>query len=296
MANSLVSTALVKALYGQGHPYSQTGSGTVASIERAPITLDKSKDFKQFDSLLSTPAKVSGMCLGCVRYEVSATLIGRLDGIEPAIQRDSAGKITSISGFGNLNAYGARLVIQSVANVTPQEIDYAKGGVEAGTTATSVAQEFGSSDLQGAAKRGIDAFGKEGDDNGVSVGFGGGNEYAAKSEGKNGASSPDGVIYDCRFDMDRLKGTSLGVAMAHIGQHIADLRNPDAAIKTAGLYQLEFRGSITGMLSAISQGQKSVTAPGGYLLWNSGWSNESFNTNTAAALTGFLAKEAMLSK
>ena len=43
------------------------------------MTLDKSKDFKQFDTLLSTPFKGDGMCLGCGRYTVTATLIGRAE-------------------------------------------------------------------------------------------------------------------------------------------------------------------------------------------------------------------------
>jgi hypothetical protein len=88
----------------------------------------------------------------------------------------------------------------------------------------------------------------------------------------------------------------MSVAMAHIGEHVADLRNPEPGIEAAGPYQLEFRGWVTTVLSAISMGQKSVTVPGGYLLWNSGWSNEAINTSTSAALTGFLSNETMLSK
>src|SRR5437879_217044 len=34
-----------------------------ATITRAPVTLDKSKDFKDFDNLLSTSAKTNGLCL-----------------------------------------------------------------------------------------------------------------------------------------------------------------------------------------------------------------------------------------
>ena len=46
------------------------------------------------------------MCLGCARYEVSATLVGRLDGVaDAAIKRDNSGKIVALSGFGNMNAY-----------------------------------------------------------------------------------------------------------------------------------------------------------------------------------------------
>ena len=95
---------------------------------RTPVTLDKSKDFKQFDSLLAQKhQKGADMCLGCTRYEVTATLVGRLDGVaDAALKHDTAGKIVGFGGFGNLNAYPARLVLQSVADVTPKEVDYSK--------------------------------------------------------------------------------------------------------------------------------------------------------------------------
>ena len=67
------------------------------------------------------------MCLGCARYEVTATFTGRLDTVDdPSLKRDSAGKIIGFGGFGNMNAYPARLVLQSVADVTPKEIDFSK--------------------------------------------------------------------------------------------------------------------------------------------------------------------------
>src|SRR5208283_5651345 len=55
-------------------------SGQYAPPARTPVTLDKSKEFKQFDSLLAqTHEKGADVCLGCTRYEVTATLVGRLD-------------------------------------------------------------------------------------------------------------------------------------------------------------------------------------------------------------------------
>jgi hypothetical protein len=42
---------------------------------------------------------------------------------------DGGGKVIGLSGFGNLNRYTARLVPQSVSEISPQEIDYVKGGV-----------------------------------------------------------------------------------------------------------------------------------------------------------------------
>src|SRR5579863_7238597 len=99
-------------------------AGTVASVERVPVTLDKNKDFKQFDSLLAAPYKGNGVCLGCTKSEVSATLTGRIDAVHPALRRDAAGKIIEITGFGNLNAYPVRLVLQTVSDAVPHEIDY----------------------------------------------------------------------------------------------------------------------------------------------------------------------------
>jgi len=39
------------------------------------------------------------------RNNVSATLVGRLDGADVALHHDASGKIALISGFGHLNAY-----------------------------------------------------------------------------------------------------------------------------------------------------------------------------------------------
>lgn len=279
-------------------------AGTVATVERTPVQLDKNKDFKQFDSLLSTYYKGSGMCLGCGRYAVSATLVGRLDGTVPELKRDSTGKIVGINGFGNLNAYSARLVLQSVSDVTSQEIDSLKPpvaskgesspDVDAGV---KVAHEFGSGiPLKDQPKRAADAFGKEGDDNGVMVSFGVANEISAKDNLKGKYDSPDGVLFNCTFDGVRLKGDSLTRALTHLGEHIADLRNPEARLETAGPFQLEYRAWMTTMLNALMSGQKTLMLPGGYVIWNSSWPTADLNKNTDGALSGFLANEALLAK
>ena len=59
----------------------RTNPVTMGNPNRSPVKLEKNKEFKQFDSLLSTPYKAGGMCLGCTRYTVTATLVGRLDGV-----------------------------------------------------------------------------------------------------------------------------------------------------------------------------------------------------------------------
>src|ERR1700688_1371869 len=70
--------AFVQLQLGRNNPAS------APSITRTALSLDKNKDFKEFDSLLSASAKASGMCLGCVRSKVAATLVGRLDGVKDA--------------------------------------------------------------------------------------------------------------------------------------------------------------------------------------------------------------------
>jgi hypothetical protein len=113
---------------------------------------------------------------------------------------------------------------------------------------------------------------------------------------KSDHDSPDGVLFNCSFDGTRLKGDDMGRAMTHLGEHIVDLRNPEPGNESASLYQLEYRAWLTTTLGAMGAGQKSVTSPGGYLLWTSSWPQASINKNTNDALTTFLANQALLSK
>ena len=196
-----------------------------------PVTLDKSKDFKQFDSMLATAYKGGGVCLGCTKYEVSATLTGRLDFAAPALQRDASGKIIAISGFGNLNAWPTRLVLQSVSDIALHEIDYSKitaitkseANIDAaGDPKAAVhgfAKVFGAGNALGdQVEHAAAAFGKEGEDNGVNVGFSGMNEASPRSEQKGDHASPDGVLYNCTFDSSKLKGNAMAFATCTRGR------------------------------------------------------------------------------
>jgi hypothetical protein len=259
---------------------------TATIPSRLAVKLDKNKDFKQFDSLLSTPYKVGGMCLGCTRYTVTATLVGRLDGVKDAgIARDGSGKFVGVNGFGNLNLYRARLVLQIVADVASQEIDYSRvstdtkddsphdsGGGDPVAAAHQAARAFGPDSQAGKdVERAAAAYGKEGEDNGVQVGFGTSNELPKNDGGKSDNNSPDGLVLNCTFDMERLKGDALARAIAHVGTHIADLRGPGPVAPTVTAYDLEYRAWQTTVLGAVAFQQKTLTAPGGYLLWNSAW-------------------------
>src|SRR5262249_15366170 len=138
-------------------------------------------------------------------------------------------------------------------------------------------------------ERAAAAYGNPGDDNGVEVGFGIPNELS-RSDGLKGTSdSPDGLLLNCTFDMDRLKGEALARAIAHIGTHIADIRDPQPGRPTSTPYELEYRAWQTTVLSSVAEKQKTLTSPGGYLLWNVEWPAADSSKMVDDAISRFLA-------
>ena len=289
-------------------------AGTYTAPTRAAVTLDKSKDFKTFDSLLSQAHnKGAGMCLGCTRYTVTATLVGRLDGVADAtLQHDKAGKIVGFGGFGNANSYPARLVLQSVADITPKEVDYSKSDeVTKGTTPTSTSNgglydpvaeaQKSVAGLTGSpagvqAEKDVAVFGKPSDHNGAAILYGATNEAAAKDEAQGAKDSPDGILYNVTFNMNRLEGEAQLRAIVHMGQHISDLRAPMPGNEDAPLFVLEYNAWSMTAAAAVGSGQKFLTMPGGVLLWNSAWPVADRTTVMDDALKTYLANEAALSR
>jgi hypothetical protein len=284
-------------------------AGTVAPVERTPVTLEKSKDFKQFDSELAQPYKGNGMCIGCGRNNVSATLVGRLDGADVALHHDASGKIALISGFGHLNAYPARLVLQSVSDVTAQEIDYSKiapitkGEVPLDAQISDplaaihlVAKAFGPGNAAGEdVERSANTFGtKLGEGNGVFVAYNGANEVSTKSDVKGDVDSADGVLFNCTFDKNRLKDTTLAIAIAYAGSQIADIRAPKSAAKSTDIYDLESHAGQTAILCGIANRLKTFTLPGGYMVWNAAWTPEERTTMADKAFRTYLTEEELL--
>jgi hypothetical protein len=263
----------------------------VSNVSRAPVPLDKNKEFKEFDKLLSTQAKTDGMCPGCVKFTVAGTFVGRLDGTKVAgLLRDGGGKVVGLNGFGNLNLYSARLVLRSVSEISPQEIDYAKGGVAAPPDATSGSRSFiAGSPTADQVKRAAAAFGAQGEDNGVSVGFGVANEIPKDDTTKSNSNSPDGLLFDVTIDGDRLKGTAMEIAMSHAGTHIADIRSTASGIPSLPFYGVEFRAWQTAVVSAIAGKVKTLVLPGGYVIYSQSWSNPDIGKNVNGGISGFLA-------
>lgn len=280
----------------------------------APVTLDKSKDFKQFDSLLAQTHQKSSMCLGCARYEVTATLVGRLDTVADAmLKRDASGKIIGLGGFGNMNAYPARLVLQSVSDVTPKEIDYSKADAETRTDnmqapgsggdlggATAAMQKMvaglSPSPLKDLAVKAVGVYGKPGQQNGVVVGFGRTSELSSKDEGVGTQDSPDGVLFNCTFNEDRLQGDALSRAIVHLGTHITQLRDPDKGAEDSPAYLLESDAWVVTTVTGLTMGQKFLTLPGGYVVWDINWPADQRNDKMEAALKDFVSNEMQLSR
>lgn len=261
--------------------------GQLPAVSRSPVGLDMSGDFKKFDSALSTPAKTSGHCLGCVRSTVTATLVGRLDAVDaPALQKSEKGLFTAISGFGNLGRYPARLVIQSASNVTVNDIDYSNA---APLGDVNVDLGLGADQL----KRAAAAYGAEGEQNGVDVGFSIGNSLRPDDGAKGGENSPDGLLLIVALDGDRVKGNAMSEAMAHTGTHIADLReSPNGRT----LFVLESHAWGVTVMSAITNKEKTLTLPGGYVVWNSGWSDADKQKSIPGAVSGYLSTWAALTR
>jgi hypothetical protein len=286
--------------------------GKYAAPTRAAVTLEKDKNFKQFDSWLAERHdNALSSCLGCSRYEVTGTFVGRLDGVTDAtLKRDANGKVIGFGGFGNMNAYAARLVLQSVSDVARKEVDYSS--LEALTrkdqaqpppagsddhdpiaAAQKAAAAMGANPAGEAAAKDTAVYGKPGEQNGVVIGFGAANEAAPAVAAT--ADSPDGVLYNCTFNKERLHGNALGVALIHIGQHISDLRGVSAD-EFAPVYGLEYNAWVVTASAAVSTGDRYVALPGGTVFFAIGWPAAERESKMDDALTNFLTKEALLSK
>ncbi|HET7102727.1 MAG TPA: hypothetical protein VFI20_01440 [Terracidiphilus sp.] len=284
-------------------------TGKVNEQKYQPVTLVKDKAFKEFDSHLASAHKTNALCLGCNRYTVSATLVGRLDGVADAgYIRNEAGKIVAISGFGNLNAYRARLVLQSVSDVAAQDVSYSKsdaaikGELSAPTAAGNptaglevAARAYGPGNpLGGQLQRAADAFAKPGEQNGVVVDFDKAGEAHPGEDDRGTQSSPDGVLYNCVFDNDRLKNNAMSAALAFAGTEVADLRSPNEATSGKDPYTIGFHAWQIAVVGTIGMRGKTLTLPGDYLAWNMGWPAAQRDSMMQGAIADYLSNQVLI--
>jgi hypothetical protein len=300
-------------------------AGKAAPANRAAVTLTKDKEFKTFDSALSALHNTNNfMCLGCAKNEVQATITGRLDGVQRAYVKREGGKITSLGGFGNMNAYPARLVIASVAEVTPKEVDYTKAD-EAAKAAQKAMEKMGGPpvmmlapsnvpfpDVRASAEKFVNAMAagplatamqkdlsmipKQKEQNGVILLSGTANEVRANEGAAGTDDSPDGVIYYCTFNRDKLPNLAITATMMHVGQHISDMRAPIEGNEEAPMAVMENNAWAVTSTLGIFGGEKLITAQGGYVMWNSTWPQSDQVANMQSALGEYLSKEALLNR
>ena len=100
--------------YPGGGPSASVSMGALTpNLQRAPVNLHRNGEFKKFEDLLGAemyPRSRGAMCMSCNRYEVTATLTGRVD---------YAGEH---GGFGHMNGWRTQLVLQSVSEVSAKDL------------------------------------------------------------------------------------------------------------------------------------------------------------------------------
>jgi hypothetical protein len=208
-----------------------------------------------------------------------------------------------------MNAYSARLVLESVSDVASTEVDYSKtvaatkddvaagpGDADSLATSRKLAAAYAAGVPSGdQLKRAVGAYGKENEKKtGVVIVRGNGNEAAAKDEGKGAVDSPDGLLFTVTFNKSRLEGDAETRALLFAGENIANLRNPLPEGVGAGIYDLETRAWVTTVLDSFVSKQKTLTLPGGYLVMNAAWPQADINQKVSDAIDGFLSNEELL--
>lgn len=98
--------------YSEGGPTAST-SLAVSRQPRTPVTVLKDRNFKRFQKLLDAemhPRTRGIMCMDCHRYEVYATMVGRVD---------YAGEEM---GYGHMNGYKLQFEMMSVSDMTAKDL------------------------------------------------------------------------------------------------------------------------------------------------------------------------------
>ena len=105
---------LIWLVYPDGGPAaSVSAQARTPSVNRPPIVLKRDSRFKEFNRLVKArmyPRERGTLCIDCYHYEVTATVTGRIDVADPG------------TGFGHLNAFGSRLILQTVSEVSTRDL------------------------------------------------------------------------------------------------------------------------------------------------------------------------------
>jgi len=114
---------LVWLEYGRGPKRQPTTWCCGDLTPRDSLRLMEDRSFREFHRYLTSQFKGKGCSEGeCYSYEVTATLIGRLDAVPTVLCPDGRSQCPKDGGFGHFGVVPARLVIESVSDVVAQAI------------------------------------------------------------------------------------------------------------------------------------------------------------------------------
>ena len=272
-------------------------SGSTMPVPAA-AALDRGRDFERFDTALSAPLPARGLCLGCAKTAVTATLTGRVDAVPVARIVRSGARYSSAPGFGSLNRYRVRLVLQSVSNVVEKDNDYQPASAELAVVRHTlsgdpfkVANRMPAAFLNGTAvygqvRRAAVVYGTPGGDNtGITVSYGPPNEDTEADDVAAAAAAPGGLLIHVTLDRDRLPMDALIYAVFYGGSIAADLREPG---EPSAHLELEQHALETVLLAAIAGNAKNLVLPTGAVLWNDEWAPADRQRLSDAAIKRFL--------
>ena len=193
-----------------------------ATLETSGVVLNRGLDFEHFDAALAAPLPSPGLCLGCAKTSVTATLTGRVDAVPVARVVRSGARYSSAAGFGTLNRYRARLVLATVSNVVEKDNDFAPAAAELQAARHTlvgdpfkIANRLPEAFLNGTAvygqvRRAAVVYGTPGGDpTGILVSYGPPNEDTSADDAAGAAAAPGGLLIHVTLDRARLPPDAL---------------------------------------------------------------------------------------
>jgi hypothetical protein len=273
-------------------------SGAAAMPIPAAAVLDRGRDFERFDAALSVPLPSRGLCLGCAKSAVTATLTGRIDAVPVARIVRTGARYSSAAGFGTLNRYRARLVLESVSNVVEKDNDYQAASAELGMVRHTLSGDpfkhanrlpeafLNGTAVYGQVRRAAVIYGTPGGEpTGITVSYGPPNEDTEAEDAAASASAPGGLLIHVTLDRSRLPMDALTYAIFYAGSVAADLREPG---EPSAHLALEQHALETVLLAAIAANAKNLVLPSGAVLWNDEWAPVDRQRLSDIAITRFL--------
>ena len=271
-----------------------------APAPSSTVHLVRNDAWKNFDDSLTATFRSVGSCLGCVANTATATLTGWVEAVDALPWQKDGQRFTRYSGFGNLNAYRVRLVLEQVTDVTPHPVNYGAAANALAMASPSLPPGDAERLLQSASetfangtaaygqlRRAGVAFGSKADRNGILMRPLPPNERRAGEQTTGASSSTDGLIAYVDYDPNRLTPDGLVRALAIEGSALADVRE---ARSRPALVELDGHGVQTLLLLAAATGMRSLTLPGGAVLWQSVWPETERKDHVTTALALYLGR------